>query len=133
MQIAFCLPKKFELFDVLLENSIDFALLNETNLKLGTRFSHPNYRCYCLDRVGLPNDGVAVMVRHDLPHTLLSSFRTRVIECIGISVDSSSGPVDFISAHLSGMRHSLDDISNYRNNILHLTPRAVPAKLFHLQ
>jgi hypothetical protein len=115
------LRKRLEFFDFLLENSIDIALLNETHLKPGTGFSHPDYRCYRLDRVGRSKGGVAVMVRHDLPHTLLSSFRTRVTECIGVSVVSSSGPVDFISAYFPGARHSPEDISNFRNDILHLT------------
>jgi hypothetical protein len=42
---------------------------------------------------------VAGMVHHDLPHTLLGSFRTRVKECIGYSMDFPSGPVDFISEY----------------------------------
>jgi hypothetical protein len=32
-------PKKHEVFDFLLRNDIDTALINETYLKLGTRFS----------------------------------------------------------------------------------------------
>jgi hypothetical protein len=63
---------------------------NSVHLKRGTRFSqsHPNYVYYRLDRVGRPKSGVAVMARHNLAHTLLSSFRTRVKECIGVSVTS---------------------------------------------
>jgi hypothetical protein len=116
------LSKRLEFFDFLLENSINIALLNETQLKPGTGFSHPDYRCYRLDRVGRSKGGVAVMVRHNLPHTLLSSFRTRVIECIGVSVDSSgTESSNFISAYLPGARYSIEDISNFRNDILHLT------------
>jgi exonuclease III len=113
-------PKKLKFSDFLLENSIDIALINETHLKPGTRFSHPNYVYYRLDRVGRPKSGVAVMARHDLPHTLLSSFRTRVKECIGVSVDFSTGPIKFIAAYLPEGGHSPEDIPNYRNDILHL-------------
>jgi hypothetical protein len=46
-------PKKHELFDFLLSGGggIDIALLNETYLKQGVPFSHPNCRCYRFDRV----------------------------------------------------------------------------------
>jgi hypothetical protein len=57
-----------------LENSIDIALINETHLKSGTRFSHPNYLCYRLDRVGRLKGGVAVILPHTLPHTLSTTF-----------------------------------------------------------
>jgi hypothetical protein len=46
-----------------------------------------------------------------------------VIESIGVSVDSSSGPVDFVSAYFLGARHSFEDTSNsnYGNDIIHFT------------
>jgi exonuclease III len=46
-------PKKLEFFDFLLKNSIDIAVINETHLKSGTEFSHPNYVCYRLISVML--------------------------------------------------------------------------------
>jgi hypothetical protein len=45
-------PKKHEIFYFLLSNDIDIALINETYLKQGTSFSHPDFRCYRLDREG---------------------------------------------------------------------------------
>jgi hypothetical protein len=114
-------PKKLEFFDFLLENEVDIVLLNETFLKPNIPFSHPNFKSYRLDRTDGAKGGVAIMVKNDIQHLLLPSFNTKVLECIGISVFSSSGPIDFISAYLPGARHSLDDISNYRNDILRLT------------
>jgi Reverse transcriptase (RNA-dependent DNA polymerase)/Endonuclease-reverse transcriptase len=114
-------PKKHEFFDFLLSGSVDIALLNETYLKQGISFSHPDYRCYRLDRADRPKGGVAVLVRQDLPHTLVPSFKTKTLECIGISVASASGPIEFISAYRPGGRSTPEDISKFRDDILQLT------------
>lgn len=115
-------PKKHEFFDFLLSNDIDIALINETYLKQGTPFSHPDYICYRLDREGrLTKGGVAIMVRKDLPHTLLPSFRTKILECIGVSVNSTSGPINFISTYRPGGRSTANDITNFRNDLGLLT------------
>ena len=104
--------KKLEFFDFLVTNKIDIALVNETFLKQGTSFSHPEYKTYRLDRVGaLTKGGVAIMVRQDLPHKLLPAFRTRILECIGVSVDSASGPIEFISTYRPGGRSTITTIS----------------------
>jgi hypothetical protein len=71
--------------------------VSQTHLKSGTELSHTHYVCYRLDRVSRPKGGLAVMVRHDLPHTLVSSSRKRAEECIRVSVDSFTGPIEFIS------------------------------------
>jgi hypothetical protein len=89
-------PKKHEFFYFLLSNDIDIALINETFLKQAIPFSHPDFRCYRLDREGArTKGGVAIMVRQSLPHSLLSPFRTKVLECIGISVSSPTGEIHF--------------------------------------
>jgi exonuclease III len=50
-------PKKHEFFDFLLSNEIDIALINETFLKQGTPFSHPEFKSYRLDREGRLSKG----------------------------------------------------------------------------
>jgi hypothetical protein len=115
-------PKKLEFFDFLLTNEIDIALINETYLKTEMPFSHPDYCCYRLDRLQ-PKGGVAILVRQDLPHNLLPSFRTKLLECIGITVESNNGPIHFISAYCPGGRSSADDISKFKSDIIQLTTR----------
>ena len=114
--------KKSEFFDFLLENDIDLALLNETHLNDKKSFSHPNYVTHRLDRPGdNTKGGVAILVRKNLPHKLLPFFKTKNLECIGVSVNSASGPIDFISAYRPCGRNSADDINKFKNDILLLT------------
>jgi Endonuclease-reverse transcriptase len=105
-----------------LRNDIDIALINKTFLKQGTPFSHPDFRCYRLDREGArTKGGVAILVRQNLPHSLLSSFQTKVLECIGISVSSPTGSIHFISTDRPGGRSTAEDIRNFRSDIQLLT------------
>jgi hypothetical protein len=92
-----CISQKNELFYFLLSASIGIALINETYLKQGVPFSHHDYKCYRLDRTDRPKGGVAILVRQDLPHMLLSSFRMRILECIGVVTASSR--IEFIEEH----------------------------------
>jgi hypothetical protein len=74
-------PKKHEFFYFLLSNDIGTALINETYLKQRTPFFHPDFRCYRLDGEGArTKGGAAILVRQNLPHNLLSSFQTKVLE-----------------------------------------------------
>jgi hypothetical protein len=115
-------PKKHEFFDFLLENEIDIGLINETYLKRGITFSHPEFRCYRLDREGQrTKGGVAIVVRRNLSHSLLPSFNTKILECIGVSVISTSGPIHFISVYRPGGRNSPVDIANFKSDTIKLT------------
>jgi hypothetical protein len=114
-------PKQHEFFDFLLSGSIDIALLNGTYLKQGVPFSHPDYSCYRLDRADRLKGGIAILVRQELPHTLVSSFKTKILECIGISVASVCGPIEFISAYRPGGWCTPEDISKFRDDFLQLT------------
>ena len=114
--------KKQEFFDFLLGNEIDIALINETHLDNTKSFSHPNYTTHRLDRPGeRTKGGVAILVHINLPHKLLSSYKTKNLECIGITINSASGPMDFISAYRPGGSSTADDIAKFRNDILLLT------------
>jgi exonuclease III len=106
-------PKKHEFFDYLLSNDIDIALINETFLKQGTPFFHPDFRCYRLDREGARTKrGVAI-------------HKTKVLECIGISVSSPTGEIHFISTYRPGGRSYAENIRNFKSDVL-------THKLFHL-
>jgi len=114
--------KKDEFFDFLLENVIDIALINETHLKRDLSFSHPEFKSYRLDREGqLSKGGVAILVRHNISHYLLPSYHTKILECIGVSINSTSGPIHFISAYRPGGRSTSEDISKFRSDILNIT------------
>ena len=114
--------RKPEFFGFLLENEIDIALINETHLNNTQSLSHPNYTTHRLDRPGVrTKGGVAILVRKDLPHKLLSSFKTKNLECIGISITSATGPIDFISAYRPGGSNSTDDITKFKYDIRLLT------------
>jgi exonuclease III len=114
--------KKHEFFDFLLSNDIDIALINETSLKQRTPFSHPDFRCYRLDREGAQTKGgVAILVRPNLPHSLLPSFQTKVLECIGISVSLPTGSIHFISTCRPVGRSNAEDIRNFTSDIQLLT------------
>jgi hypothetical protein len=52
---------------------------------------------------------------------LLSSFRTRIVDCIKVSVVIASIRIVFISAYRPGGRSTSDDISKLRDDILQLT------------
>jgi Reverse transcriptase (RNA-dependent DNA polymerase)/Endonuclease-reverse transcriptase len=117
--------KKLEFFDFLLMNEIDIALINETHLNENKSFSHPNFTTHRLDRPGdNTKGGVAVLVRKNLPHKLLPSFKTKNLECIGVSVNSVSGPIDFISAYRPGGSNTNNDITKFKNDIFLLTSKS---------
>jgi Endonuclease-reverse transcriptase len=61
--------------------------------------------------------GVVILVRQNVPHSLLSSFQTKVLECIGISVSSSTGAIHFISTYRPGGRCNAEDIRNFKSDI----------------
>jgi Endonuclease-reverse transcriptase len=65
--------------------------------------------------------GVDILVRKNLPHSLLSSFQTKVLECIRISVSSPTGEIHFISTYRPGGRSYAEDIRNFRSDIQLLT------------
>jgi hypothetical protein len=94
-------------------NEIDIALTNETHLNENKSFSHPNYTAHRL-----------VLVRKNLPNKLLPSFKTKNLECIGVSVNSVSGPIDFISAYRPGGSNTDNDITKFKNDILLLTSKS---------
>jgi hypothetical protein len=109
-------PKKHKFFDFFLENDI-----LENYLKPGTAFSHSDFLCYRLDRVGQAKGGVAILVHRSIPHTLNPSPNTKTLECISISVNFPSGTLQFISAYLPGASHSASALQKFKSDLMLLT------------
>jgi hypothetical protein len=114
-------PKKHEFFDFLIENDIQIALLSETYLKPGIGLYHSDFSCYRLDRVGRSKGGVAIVVHRSIAHHLNQSPDTKVLECIGVSVPSPSGTLQFISAYLPGGSQSSGALQKFRSDLVLLT------------
>lgn len=112
------ISKIHDLFNLLIENDIQIALLSETFLKHNMTFSHADYKIYRLDRTSNVKGGVAILIRKDISHSLLPCFETSVIEAIGVSIDSLSGRITFISAYNPG---SNNDVQAFINDVRKLT------------
>ncbi len=113
--------KTIETFDYLVVNGIDVALFQETNLKPGHSFTHSDYSCYRLDRLDARCGGVAIAIRKTIRHSLLPSFNLQIIECIGVNVESTDGPINLISPYFPGTDVSRQAMIDYKDDIKKLT------------
>lgn len=113
--------KIHQIFDYLIDNGIDVALFQETRLKPKHSFSHSNFRCYRLDRLDQIGGGVAIAVRNTIRHSLLSSFSTRIIDCIGVSVETTSGAINLISPYFPGTDVSQQAMIDFKRDIQSMT------------
>jgi hypothetical protein len=89
--------------------------------------------------------GVAILVRQNLPHSLLSSFRTKLLECICISVSSPTSLIHFTSTYrpggrsrvsclcvgrsLSGSIEVLEDLKGFVWKLLHQNIACIEKKM----
>lgn len=100
--------KSLEFFNYILDKSIDIVCLNETWLNINDKFGHTNYKCYRLDRVNQSHGGVSILVKKGLVHELLPSFKTKVIEAIGISVKlRNQNKIKIIAAYFPGIKSNV--------------------------
>lgn len=113
--------KSFEIFDYLDNNGIDVALFQETHLKPNHSFSHSNYSSYRLDRLNESCGGVAIAVRRTIRHSLLPSFNLKIIECVGISIETTTGSVNLISPYFPGTDVSRQAMMDFKYDIGKLT------------
>lgn len=108
--------KKHEVFDVLLKESVDIGCFNESFLKAGASFSHPDFITYRLDREGRRGGGVAISIRSHLPHKVLPLIDTKIVECISISLPTSGGTIQLIGAYYPGSTKK-EDLSDFRDDL----------------
>lgn len=97
--------KSHEFFYFLHENSIDISLVSETHLSSNDSCSHPDYFTYRLDR----NDdcrggGVAIFIKRNVKHRLLTCPQTQVIEALSIEVMVGSKKFNVFSVYFRGSK-----------------------------
>lgn len=101
--------KKTEIFEFLATNSIDIALFSETHLTNTDSFSHVDFHTYRLDRdSNRKGGGVAILVRRQISHKLLSCPNTKVIEAISIQLYVRNHVLNIFSVYFPPSRDSTD-------------------------
>lgn len=110
-----------ETFSYLIENQIDIALFQETYLKPTNSFSHIDFKCYRLDRLDEKGGGVAIVIKRSISHSLLPSFNTRIIDCIGINIKTNTNSINIISSYFSGSDLSREAMIDFKHDIQILT------------
>lgn len=97
--------KIIQFYDLLTQHDIDVACVCETYLKeLQHLHSHPDYIMYRVDRDhDIRGGGVLIVVRRSISHSVLPTINTRLLESIGITINTENqGKIDFFSIYLPG-------------------------------
>ena len=90
-----------EFFNFLRTHNIDVAVITETFLKPCHSLKRdPNYKIFRNDRLEGAGGGVAIAIRGRIKHKILPSFNTRVIETLGIEIETDIGKFTIIAAYL---------------------------------
>lgn len=105
--------KSIELFDYLVTENIDIALISESWLKPDISFNHPNFIIYRNDRL-TRGGGVAIIVKKNVKHSLLPSIGTKVIETISISIPNDISEIILIAAYFPGKRVTNDVLNSFK-------------------
>mgnify|MGYP006314208429 FL=1 len=108
-----------EFFDLLTENFIHVACVNETHLKTHQNLhSHPDFIVYRLDRTDRPKGGVAIFIQKSIKHKLLPHPDTNLFECIGLEVLTENGsPIHIYSAYMPGGSQHASINDHYQNDV----------------
>lgn len=91
--------KTRELHDFLAEKEIDIAIITETHLKPEVNVFLPDYRLVRLDRTDAERGGVAVALQCNINCRLLPSLQLKLIEAVGVEVETPVGPITIIAAY----------------------------------
>lgn len=83
-------PKVPELQEVLDRLEVDIIMLNETHLRPSDTLFLAGYTIYRNDRIGRRGGGVAIGIKHHIPHKAVPHTDTTGIENISIMVSSNS-------------------------------------------
>lgn len=110
--------KKLDIINFINTHNLDIMMITETFLKPGIKFSIPNYRVYRLDRETGPKGGVAIVIKASIKHKIMKSMNLKVIEALGIIVETQYGTVTLISAYHPG---SNKNMRAFTNDIIALT------------
>lgn len=97
----------------------------ETFLKPGTSFSIPQYTIHRLDRSTGPKGGLMIIIKNNIQFKILSTFKLKTIEAIGIEIMVRHNPVSIIDAYHPG---SNANVRNFISDVRSLT-KLPPTKL----
>jgi hypothetical protein len=93
-----------ELFHFMLTNHIHIACINETFLKPHSKISiHPEFRMYRLDRLNQDKGGVAIIIRKNISHKILSQKKMSQLEVISVEITlQNNSKIIISSAYMPG-------------------------------
>lgn len=100
----------------MLHNEIDVVCLSETHLRNPDSCFLPGYSHYRLDRTNSQGGGVSILIRNEVPHTLLPCPSTKVIESIAIEINNCARKLTLVSAYFPGSSGSLS-LSNFDSDL----------------
>ena len=94
--------KIHELYTFLQDNFVDIAC--ETFLKSNSNLhSHPEFKVYRIDREDTRRKGgVMIIIRKNIVHQLIPHSNCKIIENIGIDINTANRKIHFISCYLPG-------------------------------
>lgn len=114
--------KVIELYDFMIKEQIDVSCIQETFLADGDIFHrHPNFHIYLLNRQidinGRRSGGVAIIIRKQLKHNLLTIPRTKLIEVIGIQIHINNTMLNVYSAYSPGGATNASINQHFKNDV----------------
>lgn len=102
-------PKVIELGQFLTDKNIQVALITETHLSPNIKLSIPNYSIIRYDRDEAKGGGVAIVISKHVKYRILPHFNTKLIEAIGVEIESNIGNIRLISAYFGRQAKSTDN------------------------
>lgn len=109
--------KRYELFDMLVNDDISICCITETFLNSSDSFNHPNFLTYRLDRDAPDRGGgIAICVKRNINHKLLPCVQTRVIESLSIEFYSSNEKFVISTIYFPGSNNP-NVLADFKNDI----------------
>jgi hypothetical protein len=112
--------KRVEIFDFLIREKIDIALISETWLKPNYSFFHCDFEVIRSDRTTGEHGGVAIVVRKNIQFKRLASLKTKVIENVGVSLMVNNKILHFYSVYFPGSSNRTV-LEKFRQDIISLS------------
>lgn len=122
---SLCAKSKMdESFNFIIDNNVDVALFSETWLKAGISFYHSNFTTYRFDRAdGRIGGGVAICIKKNISHELMSNLNLEIIEAVGIKIHTNSGDITIYSVYYPGTSYSDRAFNSFHHDLKILTNR----------
>lgn len=93
--------KENEFFNFLRVHNVHVAVITETFLKTGTYLkSDPDYKVITNNRMNRNGGGVAIVIHRSMTYSTLRDFKLKVIESLGIELETSFGKIMIAAAYL---------------------------------